>query len=81
MDSDFGPTIFVVVSIVIGAVLLVSAVRGFAEGGAPEARGCFSAQLWSADDGDRPCVRVNLYEDGSYRAIVREADGDKWRKR
>lgn len=42
---------------------------------------CFPAHKWDAHDGDRPCLRVRLYEDGSYRATVREADGDVWRSR
>ena len=41
-------------------------------------RVCFAKQTWSADDGDRPCVTIRLYEDGSFRSHVREADGDPW---
>jgi hypothetical protein len=56
-------------------------LREAADAGSPTAQGCFSAVKWSADDGDRPCARLNLYEDGSYRVKVREADGDRWRQR
>jgi hypothetical protein len=37
---------------------------------------CFSRKLWSADDRERPCVRIaRVYEDGSFRASVGTATG------
>jgi hypothetical protein len=39
-------------------------------------RTCFSKKLWSADDQDRPCVRViRVEEDGSFQASVSDANG------
>lgn len=42
---------------------------------------CFPEDSWNADDGDRPCLHVVLYEDGTYRGTVEQADGDRWRQR
>jgi hypothetical protein len=38
-------------------------------------RTCFSAKSWDADDNDRPCVSVQVYEDGSFSYRVTDARG------
>lgn len=38
---------------------------------------CFPASEWGpAPDSERPCVHVELYEDGTFRSDVTQADGD-----
>ncbi|HSE45863.1 MAG TPA: hypothetical protein VLA89_11120 [Gemmatimonadales bacterium] len=46
----------------------------------PDPRVCFPAKKWApAPDGDRPCVYIRLYEDGTFRSQVEQADGDPFR--
>ena len=42
----------------------------------PYPRVCFSKQKWSANDHDRPCVYIQLFEDGSFNSQVEQFDGD-----
>jgi hypothetical protein len=45
---------------------------------ATASRSCFSKKLWSTDDQNRPCVRVlRVEEDGSFRAAVSNASGNR----
>lgn len=42
----------------------------------PQGRVCVSAEVWSADDAERPCARiVRVWEDGSTQVRVTQADG------
>lgn len=44
----------------------------------PQGRSCVSAEVWSADDAERPCARiVKVWEDGSTRVVVTQADGKR----
>jgi hypothetical protein len=39
---------------------------------------CFPASVWDARQGDRPCATIRrVWEDGSVRLVVRDADGDR----
>lgn len=62
----------------LGAVAL--ATSGDSHSGAAEStqgRVCLSAEVWSADDAERPCARiVKVWEDGSTRVVVTQADGE-----
>lgn len=56
-------------AIVVGGEVASATVRDNHSVG----RVCFSKATWSAHDGDRPCVSVKMYEDGSYDAAVHPA--------
>ena len=68
-----------VAPILIGALLLLNVAAGIARAVNHKAeQKCFSAQVWDADDSNRPCVRIDrLYEDASFSYSVTEADGTK----
>jgi len=54
----------------------VSALVGFAYSATYHPRTCFTAAEWSGPDKYRPCVRVTrLYEDGSFKYAVSDANG------
>ncbi len=46
--------------------------------GSPQGRVCVSAEVWSADDAERPCARiVRVFEDGSTQVVVTQANGKR----
>ena len=62
--------------IVWGLVVAVYLAATPADGASLE-RTCFPSSAWNADDRERPCVAITrLYEDGSARLIVTDAEGD-----
>lgn len=72
----------ILIAITAALVALVAlAPLGSARPHHPFPRVCFSKQTWSAADGDRPCAYIELFEDGTFRSQVEQADGDKWVQR
>lgn len=65
-------------TIVLAALLLAAgiAVAGLIVSPGP-ARDCFPAASWGADQAKRPCAEVvKVFEDGSVRVRVFDADGN-----
>lgn len=59
----------------VGGAALASSGGSAVPTSVPHGR-CMSARSWSADDGLRPCVSVRrVYEDGSFKAAVTDANG------
>lgn len=64
-------------TVVLVALLLAAAIAVAALIASPgPARDCFPAAGWSADQAKRPCAEVvKVFEDGSVRVRVFDADG------
>ena len=61
----------------VAAALLAAAAIAHGASDRAKPRECFPAAQWApAPDSIRPCVRIaRLYEDGSFKATVSDADG------
>lgn len=74
-----GPnSITLLAALLLTLILLAVAIAPSRADSSDPAVVCFSAEAWSANDNDRPCVLIRLYEDGTFRHKVRQADGDRW---
>ena len=70
-------------AVVLAAVLLFLAGYNVAAGDdwtrpVNQPRVCFPADRWDADDDDRPCALIaKVWEDGSVKVAVSQADGSE----
>lgn len=61
---------------VAAALAAAALAAGLAYGAPASPQACFPASKWDAKDSERPCARiVRVYEDGSVRIAVSDADG------
>lgn len=69
--------ITVTVALVLIALATATALGAMPQRETGPAYRCFPAKLWNADPSYRPCVVIRrVYEDGSFRAAVYDADGE-----
>jgi len=62
------------------ALVIIAMATSVALGALPKSPAehgrCFPAKLWGAEPSYRPCVQVKrVYEDGSFEAAIKDADG------
>lgn len=68
--------------VLLVGMLGIGAINGIDDApeaaGSPQGRVCVSTEVWSADDAERPCARiVKVWEDGSTRVVVTQANGKR----